>query len=430
MTLNRRAVLGLISAGMMLPASLLHAQEDTRRIQREIDEATARGRPWLVPVGVTLSSGLRLPDGAHLIGARGRSKITLIGPAAFLVAERAQRITLESVVFDGAQRLGARNQGLLQFRDVPDLRLQDCTVERFGGAGITLERCGGRITGNQFQDTGRSAVFALDSQGLVIDGNRVRRSGENGILVWRSTKGDDGTIIRGNRIEDIRADAGGSGEYGNAIGLFRAGGLVVEGNVIRRAAYTAVRNNSGSNVVVSGNSIADCGEVALYSEFGFDGTAVTGNVIDGAQAGIVVTNFADQKGRIAAISGNVIRNVRAGKRLIDGETVGGQGIIAEGDAAITGNIIDGAAQAGLQLGWGPSLRDVTASGNTIRDCGNGIEISVAPGVGNVAVIGNTIASFRKQAIVGMQWKKQVTGDLAVTGTKDWPSIKLAENLIR
>jgi uncharacterized secreted repeat protein (TIGR03808 family) len=430
MTLDRRAILGLISAGMMLPASVLRAQEDTRRIQREIEEATARGRPWLVPAGVTLASGLRLPDGAHLIGARGRSKIVLSGAGPLLIAERVQRITLEGVVLDGAQRPGARNQGLLQFRDIPDLRLQDCTIERFGGAGMTLERCGGRISANQFQDMGRSALFAQDSQGLVIEGNRVRRSGENGILVWRSAKGDDGTIIRGNRIEDIRADAGGSGEYGNAIGLFRAGGLVVDGNMIRRAAYTAIRNNSGSNIAVTGNSIADCGEVALYAEFGFDGMAITGNVIDGAQAGIVVTNFADQQGRIAAISGNVIRNMRAGKRLIDGETVGGQGIMAEGDAAITGNIIDGASQAGLQLGWGPSLRDVTASGNTIRDCGNGIEISVAPGAGHVAVIGNTIAAVRRQAIVGMQWKKQVTGDLAVTGAKDWPTIRLAENLIR
>jgi uncharacterized secreted repeat protein (TIGR03808 family) len=430
MTLNRRAVLGLISAGMMLPASVLRAQEDTRRIQREIDEATARGKPWLVPVGVTLASGLRLPDGAHLIGARGRSKMVLAGAGPLFSAERVQHITLEGVAFDGAQRPGARNRGLLQFRDVPDLRLLDCSIERFGGEGMTLERCGGRISANQFHDTGRSALFALDSQGLVVDGNRVKRSGENGILVWRSLKGDDGTVIRGNRIEDIRADAGGSGEYGNAIGLFRAGGLVVEGNIIRRAAYTAVRNNGGSNVAVTGNNIAECGEVALYSEFAFDGAAITGNVVDGAQVGISVTNFGDKQGRIAAISGNVIRNVRADVRPSTGEAVRSYGIMAEGDVAITGNVIDRAERAGMQLGWGPALRDVTATGNTIRDCMNGIEISVAPGAGHAAVIGNTIAAFRRQAIVGMQWTKQVTGDLAVTGAKDWPTIRLAENLIR
>jgi hypothetical protein len=30
----------------------------------------------------------------------------------------------------------------------------------------------------------------------------------------------------------------------------------------------------------------------------------------------------------------------------------------------------------------------------------------------------------------MQWTKVATGDLAVTGTKDWPKIRLAENTIR
>ncbi len=432
---TRRAILGLISAGMALPAqilsaNLLHAQQDTQRIQREIDDATARGRPWQVPAGLTLSSQIRLPDGAHLTGSRGRSRITLIGEGPLFVAEKILRLTLEGVVFDGGAKSGGRDHGLLQFRDVADLRIDGCTVERFGGNGLALERCGGRITGNALRDNGRGALFALDSRGLVIDGNVVERSGENGIMVWRSVKGDDGTIIRANRILDTRANAPGTGEYGNAIGLYRAGGVIAEGNIIRRAAFTAVRNNGGSNVTVANNNVMGCGETALYSEFGFDGTSITGNIVDGAWVGIEVTNFADHGGRLAAVNGNVIRNIRMGKHPGNGEVGGGRGIFVEGDAAIAGNIIDQAEKVGMQLGWGPSLRDVTASGNTIRDCGVGIEISVAPNAGHATVVGNTISGMKKQAIVGMQWQKLATGDLAVTGAKDWPKIRLAENVVR
>ncbi len=430
MNLPRRAILGLIGAGLTLPATVARAKADTARIQREIDEATARGRPWPVPAGLTPAMGLRLPDGAHLVGHPGRSRLALAGDGALLSAEKAKAITIEGVIFEGGGRRASRDQGLIRFRDVERLRVADCVIESFGGNGLTLERCGGRISANAIRDMGRAALFATDSAGLAIEGNIVERSGENGILVWRSAKGDDGTTIRGNRVLDTRASAGGTGQYGNAIGLFRAGGVIVEGNVIRRAAFTAVRNNGGGNVTVANNNVAGCGEVALYAEFGFDGASFTGNVIDGAWIGIVATNFADHGGRMAAISGNVVRNIRAGRHIGDGTPGGGVGIMVEGDAAISGNIVDGAATAGLQLGWGPSLRDVTATGNTLRECGVGVEVSVAPGAGHAVIVGNTISGAKKAAIMGMQWRKPATGDLAVTGARDWPNLRLAENTVR
>jgi uncharacterized secreted repeat protein (TIGR03808 family) len=430
MTPSRRAILGLIGAGLTLPATVTRAQSDMARIQREIDEATARGRPWQVPAGLTPAANLRLPDGAHLVGHPGKSRLALAGDGPLFTAEKAKTLTIEGVTFEGSGRAGSREQGLLQFRDIERLRLTDCTVERYGGNGLVLERCSGRIVGNAIRDMGRAALFATDSTGLAIESNTIERSAENGILVWRGAKADDGTIIRGNRVLDTRASAGGTGQYGNAIGLFRAGGVTVEGNVIRRAAFTAVRNNGGGNVTVANNNVSGCGEVALYAEFGFDGASFTGNIIDGAWIGIVATNFADHGGRVAAISGNVVRNIRAGRHIGDGTDGGGVGVMVEGDAAISGNIVDNATTAGLQLGWGPSLRDVTATGNTLRDCGVGIEISVAPGAGHATLVGNTIAGAKKAAILGMQWRKAATGDLAATGAKEWPKLRLAENTIR
>ncbi len=430
MLLHRRAILGLIGAGLALPVAPAAASGDARRIQREIEEATARGRPWMVPAGLTVSGRIALPDGAHLVGVRGRSRIMLAGEGPLFTAQGVQRVTLQGVVFDGGGARAGRDRGLLQFRDVPDLRIEDCGIERFGGNGLMIERCGGRVSANAFRDLGRGALFALDSRGLAIDGNAVERAGENGIMVWRSAKGDDGTIVRANRISEIRADAGGTGEYGNAIAVFRAGGVIVEGNLIRRAAYTAVRNNSGSNVTVANNNIAGCGEVALYAEFAFDGTVITSNIVDGARSGIEVTNFADHGGRMAAVTGNLIRNLRAGPHPGDGRPGGGKGIFVEGDAAVSGNVLDRCEKAGLQLGWGPSLRDVTATGNVIRDCTVGVEVSVAPGAGQALISGNMIAGAKNGAIVGMRWHERATGDLARTGARDWPTIRLGENSIR
>jgi uncharacterized secreted repeat protein (TIGR03808 family) len=430
MLLSRRATLGLIGVGLAQPAALARTSTDTPRLQREIDEATARGRPWLVPAGTTATLGLRLPDGAHLVGHPGRSRLVLAGDGPLLTAAKARTITVEGVIFDGGGRSASRERGLLQFADVARLALRDCVLERFGGNGLMLERCGGRIVANAIRDMGRAALFAMDGAGLSVEGNTVERSAENGLLIWRSVKGDDGAILRGNRILDTRAAAGGTGQYGNAIGLYRAGGVVVEGNVVRRAAYTAVRNNGGANVTIANNNIMGCGEVALYAEFGFDGAVLSGNIVDGARTGIEVTNFADHGGRMAAVTGNILRNIRAGAHPGDGSAGGGMGIFVEGDATIAGNLVDRADGAGMQLGWGPSLRDVTATGNTLRDCAVGAEISVAPGAGHATLIGNTIAGARRQAIVGMRWTNIATGDLAITGTKDWPRIRLAENTIR
>jgi hypothetical protein len=69
-----------------------------------------------------------------------------------------------------------------------------------------------------------------------------------------------------NRIEDIKAGPGGTGQYGNAINAFRAGNVIVRGNQIRNCDYSAVRGNSASNIQISGNSVSDLREVALYSE--------------------------------------------------------------------------------------------------------------------------------------------------------------------
>ena len=115
-------------------------------------------------------------------------------------------------------------------------------------------------------------------------------------------------MVVDNRIENIDNRSGGSGQYGNAVNVFRAGNVIVRGNRIRNCAFTAVRGNAASNLHVEGNSITDMREVAIYAEFGFEGALIANNTVDGAAIGVSVTNF-NEGGRLAVVQGNIIRNL-------------------------------------------------------------------------------------------------------------------------
>ena len=75
---------------------------------------------------------------------------------------------------------------------------------------------GGEIIDNRIADVADAALHSLDARGLLIARNTIFDAGNNGIQVWRSQAGDDGTIVIDNRIEAIDNRAGGSGQYGNA----------------------------------------------------------------------------------------------------------------------------------------------------------------------------------------------------------------------
>ena len=87
----------------------------------------------------------------------------------------------------------------------------------------------GRITDCEIGDVRKAGLFSEDAAGLEIAHNHVRDCGDNGILVWRSDLGEDATIVSANRIERIAAKSGGSGQNGNAINVFRAGPMIVNG---------------------------------------------------------------------------------------------------------------------------------------------------------------------------------------------------------
>ena len=202
--------------------------------------------------------------------------------------------------------------------------------------------------------------------------------------------------------------------------------MIVRGNRISRAAFTGVRGNAASNLQITGNTITDVGEVAIYSEFGFEGVVIANNTIDGAALGISVTNF-NEGGRLAVVQGNLIRNLKNKRPAgTDPNDAAGVGIAVEADASVTGNVIENAPTAGINLGWGKYLRDVSVVGNVVRTAGYGITVSVADGAGTAVIAGNLIAGgVRAAPIVGMDFAKAVTGDLAQGAARASPTCRSA-----
>jgi uncharacterized secreted repeat protein (TIGR03808 family) len=401
--------------------------DQTAKLQRAVDQASAGRVPLVLAPGVYRIGGLQLWSGTQLMGVRAATFLTFTGGNSLLAAENSDAVTLSGLTFQGGNGKLPDNRGLVHCSAARALRVTDCEIRGAGGNGLMLEQCDGAVTGTTIIDAADTALFANNSRGLILSGNVIRGSGNGGIRVWQSDKRQDGTIVADNRIENTLARGGGDGQNGNAINVYRAGNVIVRGNVIRQAAFTAVRGNSASNIQIVGNNCSALGEVAIYSEFEFENAVISDNVVDGAENGISVTNF-KEGGHLAAVRGNIVRNVGVRRPGTPPEHAG-VGIGVEADTAVTGNTVDNAARAGIQAGYGEYLRNVTISGNVVRNAGAGIAVSVAPGAGNAAVTGNMITGARHGAIVGMEWDKQVAGDLAEDASR-YPQLTIANNRTR
>jgi len=404
--------------------------DQSRTLQRALEEAARTRSPLALPPGSYRVGNLKLPAGAELVGTRGATRLTFTDGPALIAGNGVDHVTLRGLVLDGGKRPLPENRGLVQLETCRSIRIADCEVTGSGRNGIVLVGADGQLVDTVLTETADVAIHALDSRGLLIARNSINGAGNNGIQVWRSAKGDDGSIVVDNRIENIDNRSGGSGQYGNAINVFRAANVVVRGNAVRNCAFTAVRGNAASQIQIEGNSVNDVREVALYAEFGFEGALISNNTVDSAAIGVSVTNF-NEGGRLAVVQGNIIRNLLPRRPAgTDPGDSGGVGIAVEADAAVTGNVVENAPTAGIMLGWGQYLRDVAVTGNVVRVADIGIAVSVAPGAGTALIANNVIAEARRGAIIGMSRAKPVTGDLAKGGGEQYANLTISGNRVR
>ncbi len=393
-----------------------NALDDQSRVfQKMLEKASASDTPVFLPPGVYPVSGLTLPRSVRLQGVPGATRILYTGSGHLFASGVCERFHLDGLLVDGQNRfLTEDGLALIDLRRIADVTIENCDITGSAKSAVAMEKCGGRVARSRLSGAQDYALYAVESAGLTVADNDVTDCGNGGILIHRWQEGEDGSAVTGNRVSRIGARNGGTGQFGNGINLFRARGVTVSGNRVADCAFSAIRANSASNMIALGNQCLRSGETALYAEFAFEGALISGNLVDGAANGISVVNF-NEGGRLATVTGNIVRNLKSEGPYTADAPGFGVGITVEAETTVTGNTVEGAPVYGMQLGWGPYLRNVAATGNVIRDCGTGIAVSVVEGAGKAVITGNVVDGARNGGIIGHSWAEAATGELDGSG---------------
>ena len=147
MNMNRRHLIGASAAGALAmspdaaraapPASALgrdvtqygvrpgSSDDQTKNLQRAIDEATRAQVPLALPPGVYRTGMLRLGSGTQLVGVRGATKLVFSGGASMLQGEGANSVGLIGLTFDGGGIALPQRRGLVHCLGGRDIRIAD-----------------------------------------------------------------------------------------------------------------------------------------------------------------------------------------------------------------------------------------------------------------------------------------------------------------
>jgi len=118
-------------------------------------------------------------------------------------------VRLEGLVLDGAGKPLGEGGSLLGAVAAEHLVVSNCLFTGANGDGVVLRSVSGRISDCDIGDLRGAGLFSEDAKGREAAHNHVHDCGDNGILVWRSEAGEDGTLVTANRIERIADKSGG-----------------------------------------------------------------------------------------------------------------------------------------------------------------------------------------------------------------------------
>lgn len=403
------------------------AQRDQSAVfQRMLDLAAARRESINLPAGTYLLSNIRLPSNSTIVGEG--ATLVAAGPHPLLRAQDAISISLSGLIIDASGRgPTAESVGLLDFRQTDDLTLNEVKIKGAQNDAIYAEHVSGKITNCDISNAGKFAIYAVESRGLSILNNRVSDCADGGIIVHRWENGPDGTVVANNKITGIGASRGGTGQWGNGINVFRADDVIVENNDIADCAFSAIRANTTRKTQIVSNNCLRSGETALFVEFAFRNATVIGNNIVGAADGISSTNL-DHGGAGSIIRGNIVRDITAPGPYRPDPPYFGNGISVEADSLVSDNTITNTNGYGINIGWGPYLRDVNVINNIISRAEIGIGVTSVDGAGLATIESNRI-NARNGAIRSHQWADIAEIDLAEKPAAAPDHVKIINNKV-
>lgn len=275
--------------------------DQSRLLQALLREAAAENKAVFLPPGRYRIADIVLPARTRLSGIAGATELVFAGGEQLITAENAETVTLSGLVLDGDDLpLADYVPGLVHIASTETVAIENCEIRRSAKAGLVLDRSAGLVERVTVRNVAGAAIRATESTGLSVTGNRIAGCGA-GILVWRWTEGEDGTMVSGNRIERIGA---GAGETGDGISVFRAHGAMIAANRIAGCAAAAIRAHAADGIQIAGNTCRDAREAGIVVS-GFAGALVVNNVVDRCAAGISLPD--GDAGDAAVVAGNMVR---------------------------------------------------------------------------------------------------------------------------
>src|ERR1700686_1036788 len=122
--------------------------DQTKVLQRAIDDAARAQVPLALPPGVYRTSMLRLASGAQLVGVRGATKLVFNGGASMLSGEGAGSIGLAGITLDGGGIPLPNRRGLVHCIGGRDIRILDFEITGSGGNGLLFQPVSGGVRGH------------------------------------------------------------------------------------------------------------------------------------------------------------------------------------------------------------------------------------------------------------------------------------------
>src|SRR6202030_1317703 len=102
--------------------------DQTKVLQRAIDEAARAQVPLALPPGVYRTGMLRLQNGSQLVGVRGATRLAFNGGASMFTSEGAGGLGLNGLVLDGGGISLPTRRGLVHCLGGRDIRITDCEI--------------------------------------------------------------------------------------------------------------------------------------------------------------------------------------------------------------------------------------------------------------------------------------------------------------
>src|ERR1700676_910065 len=165
--------------------------DQTKVLQRAIDEAARAQVPLALPPGVYRTGMLRLQSGTQLIGVRGATRLVFSGGESMLSGEGAGSIGLTNIALDGGGIPLPTRRGLVHCVGGRDIRIADCEIIGSGGNGIWFENVSGDISGNIITRSATTAIVSPHGRGRAVSRKTIKGTNDNGIEILRTALGDD-----------------------------------------------------------------------------------------------------------------------------------------------------------------------------------------------------------------------------------------------